>query len=338
MGYGLIFPGGGMTVRDIVSISVEAEAAGFNSVYVTEAWRSGFVPLTAIAMATQRIRLGTYVLNAYGRSPLLTGMSAIDLDEVSGGRLLLGIGSGNRHINEEWQGIPHKEPYRKMHEYVTVLRRIVQARIGETVAYEGKLHRMHWVPAVQPLRAGIPIYLSAIFPKMVQVAGQVADGVAIGAITSVEYIRDVLQPRVRTAAAEAGRDPNALGFLMAGFVSVSEDREQARQAAREAICRLFHPLPHPYYDFMLREHGFSSAADAAKKYMPEGKLQHAAEAMTDEILDRVTIAGTPEECRRRIAAYQQVVGEVICVNVFYSAAKDFDLKASYRNIVRLPDA
>jgi alkanesulfonate monooxygenase SsuD/methylene tetrahydromethanopterin reductase-like flavin-dependent oxidoreductase (luciferase family) len=103
---------------------------------------------------------------------------------------------------------------------------------------------------------------------------------------------------------------------MAGFVSVSDNREQARQAAREAICRLFAPLPHPYYDFLLREQGFTAAADAAKKYMPEGKLQKAAEAMTDDVIDRVTIAGAPEECRQRIAEYQQVVDEVLCVKRF----------------------
>ena len=321
MGYGLIFPGGGMTIRDMVAISKEAEAAGFDSLYVTEAWRSGFVPLTAMAVATERVRLGTYVLNAYGRSPLLTGMSAIDLDELSGGRLLLGVGSGNRHINEEWQGTPHAAPYQKMAEYVTLLKQIVRARIGETVAYEGKIHRMHWVPAVQPFRESIPVYLSGIFPKMVRVAGQVADGLAIGAIVSPEYIRTVLQPRARAAAVEAGRDPQSLGFVMAGFVSVSDNREQARQAAREAICRLFTPLPHPYYEFLLREQGFAAAADAAKKYMPEGKLQKAAEAMTDDVIDRVTIAGAPEECRRRIAEYQQVVNEILCVNVFYSARR-----------------
>jgi alkanesulfonate monooxygenase SsuD/methylene tetrahydromethanopterin reductase-like flavin-dependent oxidoreductase (luciferase family) len=304
MSYGLIFPGGGMTIHDMLTIA----------------------------------RLGTYVLNAYGRSPFLTGMSAIDLDELSGGRLLLGVGSGNRYINEDWQGIPHKEPYKKMAEYVTLLKHIVRTPLGSPISYEGKLHRMHWTPAVQPIRDNIPIYLSAIFPKMLRVAGQVADGVAIGAITSADYIREVVQPRVRTAAAETGRDPKSLGFLMAAFVSVSENRKQARQAAREAICRLFHPLPHPYYDFLLREQGFSAAADAAKKYMPEGKLQKAAEAMTDEVLDRVTIAGTPDECRRRIAEYNQVVDEVICVNVFYSAAKDFDLVGSYRNILKLREA
>jgi 5,10-methylenetetrahydromethanopterin reductase len=335
MGYGLIFPGGGMTIRDMVALSTEAEAAGFDSLYVTEASRSGFVPLTAIAMATERVRLGTYVLNAYGRSPFLTGMSAIDLDELSGGRFFLGVGSGNRHINEDWQGTPHTAPYQKMAEYVTLLKHIVRARLGEPLSYEGKIHRMHWVPAVQPFRESIPVYLSGIFPKMVRVAGHVADGLAIGAVASPEYIREELQPRARAAAEEVGRDPQSLGFVMAGFVSVSENREQARQAAREAICRLFHPLPHPYYDFMLREQGFSSAADAAKKYVPEGKLQKAAEAMTDDVLDRVTIAGTPEECRKRMVDYHRVVEEVICVNVFYSAEKDFTLLRSYRNIFAL---
>lgn len=335
MKLGLIFPGGGMRIQGMVTIGKEAEAAGFDSLYVTEAWRSGFVPLTALAMATQRVRLGPYVLNAYGRSPLLTGMSAIDLDELSGGRLLLGVGSGNRHINEDWQGIPHVESYEKMAEYVTLLKQIVRTRIGTPLVYEGKIHRMRWTPAVDPVRESIPVYLSAIFPKMVKVAGRVADGVAVGALFSTDYMRDVVRPRVHAAAVEAGRDPQSLGFLMGAFVSVNDNRELARQAAREAICRLFAPLPHPYYEFMLREHGFSAAADAAKKYVPAGALQKAVEMIPDEAIDRLTIAGTPAECRKRIEAYRGVVDEVICVNAFYSSAKDFDVLDSYRKILEL---
>jgi 5,10-methylenetetrahydromethanopterin reductase len=335
MKLGLIFPGGGMKIREMVTIAKEAEGAGFDSLYVTEAWRSGFVPLTALAMATQRVRLGTYVLNAYGRSPMLTGMSAIDLDELCGGRLLLGVGSGNRHINEDWQGVPHVEPYQKMKEYIECLKLMVRTHVGTLMAYEGKIHRMHWTPAVEPLRASIPIYLSAIFPRMVKVAGQVADGVAIGAMGSVEYLRDVLQPRVREAAAHAGRDPQSLGYVMAIFVSVSENREQARQAAREAICRLFSPLPHPYYDFLLREQGFSVAADVAQKLGPQGKLKQAADMIPDAAIDRLTIAGTPAECRKRIAAYEGTVEEVICVNVSYAAPYAADPLGSYRGIIEL---
>ena len=86
MGRGLMIPGVGMAQTDMITIAKEAEAAGFDSLYAAEAWRSAFVPLTALALATERIRLGTYIINAYGRSPFIAAMSAVDLDELSGGR------------------------------------------------------------------------------------------------------------------------------------------------------------------------------------------------------------------------------------------------------------
>lgn len=254
-----------------------------------------------------------FVQDSVLRSPFLTDMSAIDLDELSGGRLLLGVGSGNRHI-----------------------RQIVRAHVGSTVTYEGKVHSMHWTPAVNPVRESIPVYLSAIYPKMVRVAGRVADGLALGALLSTTYIREVIQPAARAAAAAAGRDPPRLGFLLAAFVSVDTDRERARQAARAAICRLFSPLPHPYYEFLLRKQGFSAAADAALKYVPAGNLAKAAEAMSDDLIDALTIAGTPAECRARIAEYGSLVDEVLYVNVASAAATDPDPLAAYRHVLRLP--
>ena len=235
---GLIFPGGGMAQRDMIQIAREAEAAGLDALYVTEAWRSAFVPLTALALSTERVRLGTYVLNAYGRSPFITGMSAVDVDELSGGRLMLGVGSGNRFINADWQGVPHERPYRKMTEYVELLRQIFHTRAGERVVYEGEIHRMNWVPAVTPLRADVPIYLSAVFPRMVKVAGRVADGLALGAILSAEYARDVIQPAARAAAEEAGRDPHRLGFLMGLWsrLTMTVSRRDGRPARRFAVC------------------------------------------------------------------------------------------------------
>lgn len=332
---GILFAGGGMLQRDMMDIAREAEAAGFDSMYVAEAWRSAFVPLTALALATERVRIGPYVLNAYGRSPFLAGMSAIDLDEISGGRLLLGVGSGNRHINADWQGIPHEKPYKKMTEYVENLRKIVCAPAGSRVSYQGEIHKMDWTPAVAPTRPRIPIYMSAIFPRMVKVAGRVADGIAMGAVLSAPYARDVIQASARSSAEASDRDPKSLGFLMASIVSVDEDPEVARQCAREALCRLFAPLPHPYYEYMLREQGFSKAADAALKYVPTGNIEKAAESMTDEVVDTVTIAGTPEECRRRLAEYEGVVEEVIFVNVSYATSQTNSAVEGYRKLLAL---
>jgi 5,10-methylenetetrahydromethanopterin reductase len=154
---GLIFSGGGTTIREMMARAKEAEDAGLDAIYLCEAWRSGFVGLAAIALATNRVEIGPYILNAYGRSPWLTAMSAIDLDELSAGRLLLGIGTGNKHINEDWQGIRQVQPLLKMREYVSQLKAAVATPLGSRVDIDGTIHRMHWAPAVAPLRESIPV-------------------------------------------------------------------------------------------------------------------------------------------------------------------------------------
>jgi len=226
-----------MSMEEMLAIAREAEEVGFDSLYCVEAWRSSFVPLAALARETKRVRLGSYVLNAYGHSPFITGMSAIDLDELSHGRLLLAVGSGNRHINEDYQGIPHERPLRKMREYVELLRAVFHAHAGEEIVYEGEVHRMRWQPAIEPVRADIPIYVAGIYARMVRVAARVGDGLALGALLSPQYIRDVIRPIARSAAEDAGKDPDSLGYLMAGFVALDDDRERARPGGRVARRR-----------------------------------------------------------------------------------------------------
>ena len=315
MRHGLLLVGEGSSIREMVDLSQAAEAAGMDSVYCVEGYRSAFVPLAAIAAATRRVRIGPYVANAYGRSPFLTAMSAIDLDELSGGRLVLGVGSGNRHINEDFQGIPHERPLRKLAEYVELLRLVFRTPKGGKVSYEGEVHRMRWRRSVPPLRPKIPVWLAAIFPKTVEVAARVADGVALGVLFSPEYVRDVIRPAAGAAAARAGRDPAELEFPMGALVAVDGDRERARRAIRRTICGFFHPLPHPYYDFLLREQGYSKVADAAARLVPEGRIEAAVDAIDDEVVDRLALAGSAAACARRLADYEGVVDEVIYLNV-----------------------
>src|SRR5581483_10236319 len=265
MRLGVIIPGGGMTIPEIVQVGRDAEAVGLDGVWVTEAWRSAFVPLTAIAAATSRIAVGTYVINAYGRTPFITAMSAVDLDEASGGRLVLGIGSGNRFTNLLYQGVPTERPLVKLREYVELVKRFVRARPGDVVDYEGTIHSMTGCPPqVVPVRRDIPVYLAATFPGMRKVAGAVADGVALGALHSVDYVENVVKPAVAAAAEAAGRDPATIVYAMPAFTSFGDDRAAARDAARRAICNLYAPKPHPHYDFLLREQGFATVADAVE--------------------------------------------------------------------------
>jgi alkanesulfonate monooxygenase SsuD/methylene tetrahydromethanopterin reductase-like flavin-dependent oxidoreductase (luciferase family) len=159
------------------------------------------------------------------------------------------------------------------------------------------------------------VYLAAIFPRMVRVAGRCADGLACGALLSAEYHRDVIRPAATAAAEEAGRDPRALGLITGILTAVDTDRARARRAAREAIVGLFAPLPHPYYEFALREQGFAGVADAALRSVETGDREAAIEAIPDACLDRLALAGTPDECRKRIGDYAGIVDELVLTNV-----------------------
>lgn len=315
MRHGLLFIGGGVPLSEIVETAQAAESDGIDSIYCVEAYRSAFIPLAAIAARTERVRIGPYILNAYGHSPYITGMSAIDLDELSGGRVVIGVGSGNPNINWDFQGLATERPLTKMREYVELLRTIVRTPLGEPVRYDGEVHRMHWEPRVQPVRESIPVYLAAIFPKMIKVAASVADGVAMGVLFSADYVREVIRPSAIEAAEAAGRDPADLQFPMGALIAVDDDRERARATIKAAICSFFDPIPHPYYEFLLREQGFSQVADACMKFVPEGRPELAMEQMDEALVDKLAFAGTPEDCARRVRDYGGLVDEVIYLNV-----------------------
>ncbi|MFD7407816.1 LLM class flavin-dependent oxidoreductase [Streptomyces sp. NPDC059866] len=302
--------GGGMTVPDMAELAARAEGAGFHGVYVAEAWRSGFVPLAAMAARTERVALGPYVLNAHARTPLIAGMSAVDLDELTGGRLVLGVGSGNRVTNESYQGVPVERPLRKMREYVELMRLVIRARRGERLDYEGEIHRMAgWTCQVDPVRPSIPVHLAATSPRMTHVAASVADGVALGTVQSAEFVAAIAAECRRTS----GRED--FGVMMASLIAVDDDPERARDAARAAVVNLYAGKPHPHYDSLLRRQGHERVADEVDRFVRAGDLDAAQRAVTDEVVEQLVIAGTPQECLARIRQYGESVDELLFVHV-----------------------
>ena len=316
MRVGVVLPGGGMSIADGVALAQRAEQAGVSGVYVVEAWRSAFVALAAIAVATERVTIGPYVLNAYGRTPWIAGLSALDLDDLSGGRAAIGVGSGNVFTNRVYQGVETARPLTKMAEYVEILRRIVRARPGEPIEFRGDIHSIsNWVPQNEPVRAAIPIYLAAIFPRMRRVAGRVADGIALGALLSPEFIKGTVLPGIHKGAVAADRDPAKLGVKMAIFGSVSDDRDEAYDAARTTIVNLFVPKPHKHYEQTLEEQGYGTVLKEVLTRLGDDDHAGAVKAVPDEVVEQLTISGTPAECQARIAAYRGLVDEVLLVNV-----------------------
>ncbi len=303
------------SLATIVDLAREGEAAGFGSMYTVEAGRSAYVPAAAVINATSECRVGTYIVNAYAREPWLTGLAARDLDELSGGRFVLGVGTGNPHFNDWYMGADSSRPIAKMRDYMTIVRAVVAGEQGQAVRHEGPEHSIRWRASWSPTRPTIPVYMSASGPNMVRLAGEVSDGVGVGIMSSVDFMADIVRPNARAAAEAAGRDPDAIAFPMGALVSVNADPELARAATSAAICGLFHPVPHPYYESQLRQLGFGEFTDRALELMPQGKTKEAMALVPDEVIDTMTITGTPEQCAARIAQYEGLADEIIAFRV-----------------------
>jgi 5,10-methylenetetrahydromethanopterin reductase len=312
---GVLLAGVGMSIPETVAVAQRAEAAGFDSVYCVEAYRNGLTMAAAIAAGTERIRIGPYVLNAFARTPFATGLAAIDLDDLSGGRLMLGIGSGNRYLTEQWLGLTHEKPLAKMRDSVEIVRRMLHASLGDSVVYTGTSHSINWSPSAAPFRPSAPVVMAGIFPKMRALAGEIADGLAVGAVTSAAYVREVIRPAVFESLERAGRDPESFRFLITGMSAVDTDRERARQALRATISGIFVAHPHPYYEFMLREQGFGKQLDRCLAEVAAGRIEAAAETIDDDMIDQLAIGGTPAECAQQTAAYDGLVDEMIYTDV-----------------------
>ena len=303
------------SLNTVVALAREGEAAGMASLYTVEAGRSAVVAAAAVIDATESATIGTYIVNAYAREPWLAGIVARDLDELSDGRFVLGVGTGNRHFNEWYMGVDTSNSPAKMRDYVTVVRAVAAGRQGEPVRHRGVEHSIRWRASWEPARSRIPVYLSASGPKMMAVAGEVSDGVAVGIMSSTGFMADFVRPTAAAAAVEAGRDPGELAFPMGALISVNDDEEKARQAVKASIVGLYHPVPHPYYDAQLRQLGYTDFADAAAELMPQGRTREAMDLVPDEVVDTMTITGTPARCAARVAEYEGLADEIIAFRV-----------------------
>src|ERR671936_2038768 len=157
--FSLVTSGGG--VHDLAAAARLAEEAGFDSVWATEFYdRSATVALAAMAQATERIRLGSAIAYAFGRTPLVLAAESRDLDELSGGRLTVGLGTGTRRMQRDWHGLDGEHPASRMEELVPLVRRLLRLHEGP-VEHEGRFYRVVVKPTAMvtpPLRRDIPIY------------------------------------------------------------------------------------------------------------------------------------------------------------------------------------
>jgi probable F420-dependent oxidoreductase len=297
---GIVVLGGDLAT--VVDVSRRAERAGFDSVWTTEFYeRSATVSLAAMAAATTRATIGSAIAYAVGRSPLVLSTEARDVDELSGGRLVLGLGTGTRTMQRDWHGVDPDAPALRVEELVPLLRRFwTMDEAG--IDHEGRFYRVHLRPTAEvrpPLRPDIPVYLAGVNARMVRAAGRVADGLVGHPIATPEYLEQVARPALAAGAADTGRDAGAVS--VAGYVicAVHDDAEVARNEAKAQIG--FYSVVRTYAP-ILELHGFQSHAEEIRAAWQRRDRAAMVAAVPDAMVAAMACAGTPEEVRQQFDA------------------------------------
>lgn len=290
----------GLPPSDIVECVKLAEELGYESAWVAEGHGGDqFAILSACAMATKRIRLGTSISSVFVRSIPTIAMAAATVDQLSNGRFILGLGSSHRVQVEPEHGIPYRKPIQRLRESVEIIRTLL--RHG-SVSYKGEIISIErfdlWFT---PLRPEIPIYLAALFPKMLEVCGEIAQGVIL-TWSTLEAGRRAAE-NIAIGAQRVGRRVEEVDIASLLPCYVTADRRQAFDAMRSSVA--FYGGFFPRYNRLMAESGFADAAHAIKAAWDRAGLEAATRMVPDILIEAISISGPPSDCRERVEAYRR---------------------------------
>jgi len=296
------FDKAGFDLKELTLCVRVADSCGYDSFWMPESWeRESFSVLTHLASSTERIGLATGIINTFSRSPALIAMSAATIDEISGGRFRLGLGTSGARVIEDFHGIEYRKPLTRLKETIQIVRLLLA---GERVDFEGEcFHLKRFKLGFKPLRASIPIYVAALATKSLRQIGELADG-----WMPTHWPRALLSEGIAEIHAGAhGVNRDASQIEIAPFINVvvSDDIARACDEARLPIAYYVGGMG-DYYHASLARLGFAEEADAVRQLWQSGRPKSAIRAVTDEMVDAISICGSLAYCREKLdEIYQQ---------------------------------
>jgi len=304
----------GLTSEDQLEIVQEAERLGYDSVWAAEAYGSDTATVLGwLAGKTSTIRLGSGIFQMPGRSAAMTAMTAATIDQISNGRMILGIGSSGPQVSEGWHGVRFGKQLARTRDYVAVLR---MALARERLEYSGETLELPLPDGpgkalkltIGTVQDQVPIYIAAIGPKNTQLTGEIADGV-IPTLFSPEHVA-VMRDELQIGVDRAGNGKTLADIDIAPTVQVyvSDNMEDARNLMRPFIGLYVGGMgsrEQNFYNQLVRRYGFDDAAQEVQDLYLDGKKEEAMAALPDELIDMVAICGPADHVRERIAAYRE---------------------------------
>ncbi|GLX00967.1 LLM class flavin-dependent oxidoreductase [Microtetraspora sp. NBRC 16547] len=303
----------GETLEELADAARAAERAGAEVVWVPEMHRSAFGSAAALARATHATGVGTAIALAFTRSPMVTALEALDLDELCGGRFVLGLGTGVPRLNEDWHNVAWGKPVGRLRETVRDIRHFwANCTTGEPMLLDGEHAPMRIRGYRRPfpvVRTDIPVYLAAVGPAMTRLAAEIGDGWISHELCSPAYLAERILPEVEAGLAKApGKKRGDLDLVVSACCSVDADASVARRRAAGLVG--FYASVRSYADFFAF-HGLAEEQAGVIEAFRSGRgADHLGDAVPDRMADAVTLSGGPDDVRARIAAYEGLADTV----------------------------
>ena len=289
----------GMSWREIRESAVLAEELGYSCLSMGESWGEDcLTSLAQLAAVTSRIRVGSSIVPVFARSPANLAMTALNLDRMSEGRFFLGLGTSGQLVVEDLHGEKFRKPLTRMREYIDIIRKAAR---GERLDHDGEFfHTKRFRLRLTPYRPNLPIYIASLSPPSLQLTGELADG----------WLPIFLAPsRMPAAVAELKAGAEAAGrtlpdIAMSPQVSiyVTDDIAAARDRERPHIAFYIGGMGVFYHQYFHRI-GFGAEADRVRHAYQARERDRAAQLVTDEMVDAVTIIGNPQQCRDQMQTF-----------------------------------
>jgi F420-dependent oxidoreductase-like protein len=300
------FISAGKSLQSTLDRVRRADGLGFDAAYTTQvAGRDALSLLMAYASVSERIRLGTGVVPIFSRTPVAMAQAAATIDEFSGGRMVLGLGVSHQVTVENWYGARIEKPVTQMREYVGIVRAILRGEAPPQGEYfNTRFQFMGYEP-----RPELPIYVAALSPNMLRLAGEVADGVMLW-LCNPGYIREVVIPEVTEGRQRAGKALGGFDVVAAVPVALTDDPDAARATMRQDLVTY---ASLPFYRSMLERSGFGEEIASFDEGMQAGEVDRAKAGLSDRMLGALAGIGSAEEVRGAVQRYREAGAISPCV-------------------------
>jgi probable F420-dependent oxidoreductase len=312
MRYAMFLPGGSPEV--MIDWARKIETAGFDSLWQGELVNSALLPLAAVAPAVKKIKLGAGVVLAFTHSPVMLAFSALDLDFLSGGRFILGLGVAHQNRNNNWYaGRDLGKPVSQMREYLQVLRLMMaKAPTGGEVDFQGEFYQIHarnfFARSMPQPRPQVPLYIAAVKPKMAALTGELADGLVGNPMFSPQHVRENILPGLQAGLNKAGRKRSDVEVLGQCFAVIDDDLSTARRVGAGAMM---FSIWAAIYDDIFAAHGFGETVAKVRAMQRTPDRLKAIDLIPPEMVDAFCAVGPVDRVRAKVKERENLLDTVI---------------------------